>query len=383
MTRCERAAQIASRNSCRSSARGSRSPGCGSAARMSLPPSDTDRGNDPSSMPMRQTTRNGIFRMGRIAATAIPPASRSGNGAYPVAASATSPVTSGRVSSVPGSAPSKSPVRAAAADASSQEESPARSRAHADSWRPHVAAGWGERQNSHAASRMSTSSRSADTGAASWSPSASAGATPPTSPASAPSTARPRASRSRALAHVLAAPAGVPCSARCGESRPHRTLAPEIKAVRRSTPSRSNPKRCATSGAARKSVTSAAVIRPDSRVRRSSTVPSTGFVLLVIRSAIRTRRSRVGPATGVPAVPNTCATSGPNRSRSVHITRMSLGSRLGSADSRWSTSSRSASTWRRSPEQECTEIERSTQGVSPGPCVDSTPASSRPCATAC
>ena len=73
MTRCSCAAQTASRNSCRSSLRGSRSPVRGSRASRSSPSATAWRGKLPSSMPSRQTTRCGTDRIGtRVQTVSVP-----------------------------------------------------------------------------------------------------------------------------------------------------------------------------------------------------------------------------------------------------------------------------------------------------------------------
>ncbi len=84
---------------------------------------------------------------------------------------------------------------------------------------------------------------------------------------------------------------------------------------------------------------------------------SNGLAVCGARSANRTRSRPAGwaPAARAASVPaNAAATNGANSSMSGHITRMSRGCSVGSAASRCSTASRSTSTCRARPWQECT-----------------------------
>ena len=370
-------ALIASSSSCRSSAPGSRSPTHGSRARTSSPSRVLCRGNAPSSIPSRQTTRWGTERIGTSVQTVSVPVRKLARVGRPASSGASSARTSASPSSavLPSASSRRSPsaLRSCTSCQPASAAGAASDRTASSSSRVHATAVCFPRASARQASSRSTSSQNRPARSMAAESTSSSGVTS----SALPSVTAPSSSRSSPSRQV---PWSRPprCQAlRCSASKPQRTPAAVVHSRRRSRSSSSKPNRCRTAGVPARSSTCDDVTRAVARSSSSDSTDSSGLVCRSARSARRTRSRAAGCAAASSAPrAKVAAMSGANVSTSGHMTRTSRGSSVGSAASRPRTTSRSTSTWRVRPWQECTCTLRSAGSSGGGLVCTASPARS-------
>ena len=362
ISRRSAAAISASSSSWRSSVRASRSPTCASSSSRSSPSRGVRRGNTPSSRPSRQTTRCGTERIGTSVQTVRWPVRKFARVGRPRSRSASTSRSSPRVSGV--AWPAASSTRSSSRRCSSPRCQPSSgavavsaSAAFASAV-AHALIGFGAARAATAAESRSSSSAKRPARSIAPLSTSSSGSTPANSRWSSSVIVTPSSRRSRPARQVPVARAPSLKGSRCAASSPQRMPLARTHSSIRPRSSSSRSKRRRTGSRSARSSTCEAVRRPSASSTSRATTPSTGFVWRSERSANRTRRS--GPCSGSSSVaPNAAWISGANVSMSGHITITSRGSSVGSSASSCRIASRSTSTWRARPWQECTWTLRS------------------------
>ena len=345
MTRCSWAAQMASRNSCRSSLRTSRSPIRGSRARTSSPSATPWRGNAPSSMPSRQTTRCGTERIGTRVHTVSVPVRKLARVGRPARRPRSSAVTSASPSStsMPAalSATSSSSRRSCMvcqASAASPRLRTSSSRVRAQSRTGRLFAeradgvvdavdqlGEPADQVDVAAVDVVERQSLVDPGVVVLHGDAEQQPVDRDTPGALPDAAQ----------SIVSAMVRVEAPAGAGGDGP--VAQPLEIVVVETEPLRTGPSPARSS-------TWVAVTRLAASSSSWESRSSSGFVWRRDRSASLTRSRAAGWPPGSSLIPNAAATSGANVSTSGHMIRMSRGSRVGSSSSRPRMTSRTTST---------------------------------------